>query len=151
MAASVRTGGVWTDSVPAVEDGIRTIEREALKAKLDRGDDFKLVMAMHEWGFNAAHIPGSLHFKTVEEARQSLELDDEIVVYCSDPACVASQFAYRWLTEAGYTNVRRYAGGISNWAAAGYELESNEYADPSDGLFFLPADAYADRRSDKQS
>ena len=41
---------------------IKTIEREELKAKLDRGDDFKLIMAMHEWGFRAAHIPGSLHY-----------------------------------------------------------------------------------------
>ena len=130
---------------------IKTIEREDLKAKLDRGDDFKLVMAMHEWGFNAAHIPGSLHFTTVDEAQQSLELDDEIVVYCSDPACLASQFAYRWLTEAGYTNVRRYEGGVSDWAAAGYELASSEASGPSGGLFFLPGDAYPERRSDRPS
>ncbi len=47
---------------------IKTIEREDLKAKLDRGDDFKLIMAMHEWGFRVAHIPGSLHYNTVEHA-----------------------------------------------------------------------------------
>lgn len=134
-----------------VDDEIKTIEREELKAKLDRGDDFKLVMAMHEWGFNAAHIPGSLHFHTVEEARQGLDLDDEIVVYCSDPACLASQFAYRWLIEAGYTNVRRYPGGVSDWAGAGYELESTETCVSTEGLFFLPRDAYADRRSDGRS
>lgn len=132
-----------------VDSEIRTIEREELKAKLDRGDDFKLVMAMHEWGFNAAHIPGSVHFNTVEEARESLDIDDEIVVYCSDPACVASQIAYRWLTEAGYTNVRRYSGGVSDWAAAGYQLESNQAGRPTGGLFFVPDDAYVDRRSDR--
>ena len=27
---------------------IETIEREELKTKLDRGDDFKLVMTLHE-------------------------------------------------------------------------------------------------------
>lgn len=127
---------------------IKTIEREELKAKLDRGDDFKLVMAMHEWGFNAAHIPGSLHFNTVADAEKHLHRDDEIVVYCSDPACVASQFAYRWLVDAGYANVRRYAGGVSDWAAAGYELESNAGAAADPGLFFVSPDAYTDRRSD---
>ena len=132
-----------------VNSEIRTIERDELKAKLDGGDNFKLVMAMHEWGFNAAHIPGSVHFNTVEEARGGLELDDEIVVYCSDPACVASQIAYRWLVEAGYTNVRRYPGGVSDWAAAGYELESAQTSEPTGGLFFVPSDAYADRRSDR--
>jgi hypothetical protein len=58
------------DSVGSVDYEIKTIEREELKAKLDRGDDIKLVMAMHEWGFRAAHIPDSLHFNTVEEALQ---------------------------------------------------------------------------------
>ena len=131
-----------------MEPEIRTIDREELKAKLDRGDDFKLVMAMHEWGFNAAHIPGSLHFNTVADAEDHLDRDDEIVVYCSDPACVASQFAYRWLVDAGYTNVRRYSGGVSDWASAGYELASNSGAKADQGLFFVPNDAYTDRRSD---
>ncbi len=121
-----------------MDDEIRTIDREELKAKLDREDDFKLIMAMHEWGFHAAHIPGSVHYSTVEEASRELNLDDEIVVYCTDPSCVASQFAYRWLVDAGYTNVRRYAGGLSDWAAAGYELEGEAGGGPTGGAFFLP-------------
>ena len=128
-------------SLCQMESDIKTIERDELKAKLDSGDDFRLVMAMHEWGFNAAHIPGSLHFNTVAEAKEHLELDDEIIVYCSDPACVASQFAYRWLIEAGYTDVRRYSGGVSDWAAAGFELESSEGAEPEAGLFFVSPEA----------
>jgi rhodanese-related sulfurtransferase len=127
-----------------MEPEIKTISREELKAKLDREDDFRLVMAMHEWGFNAAHIPGSLHFNTVADAKEHLHLDDEIVVYCSDPACVASQFAYRWLVEAGYSNVRRYAGGVSDWATAGYDLESSEGVVPSAGLFFVAPATEAD-------
>lgn len=118
---------------------IKTIEREELKAKLDSGDDFKLIMAMHEWGFRAGHIPGSLHYSTVEEANRDLVLDDEIVVYCTDPSCVASQFAYQWLVEAGYTNVRRYSGGLSDWAAAGYELEGDFAARADGGAFFFPS------------
>jgi rhodanese-related sulfurtransferase len=121
-----------------MDEPIKTISRDELKAKLDRGDDFKLVMAMHEWGFNAAHIPGSLHFNTIAQAQESLALDDEIVVYCSDPACVASQFAYKWLVDAGYTNVRRYSGGLSDWATAGYELEGEAASDASGGFFFFP-------------
>ena len=104
-------------------DDINTISREELKEKLDRGDDFRLVMTLHEWAFRAAHIPGSESFATIEEAYENLAPDDEIVVYCSDVACVASQFAYHSLVENGYTNVRRYAGGLSDWTAAGLELE----------------------------
>ena len=80
-------------------------------------------MTLHAWAFRAQHIPGSEHFDTPEATLESLGVDDEIVVYCSDPACVASQFAYRALVDAGYTNVRRYEGGLSDWAAAGYPLD----------------------------
>jgi len=104
---------------------IATIGREELQGKLDRGDDFKLVMTLHQFAFRAAHIPGSVSYPTIEEAYAALDLDDEIVVYCSDEACVASQYAYRALVEHGYRNVRRYEGGLSDWQGAGLPLESS--------------------------
>ena len=102
---------------------IKTIDRDELKAKLDRGDDFKLVMTLHDWAYRALHIPGSLHFHSVEDALEALSIDDEIVVYCSNVDCVASQFAYRGLVDAGYSNVRRYSGGLADWESAGLRLE----------------------------
>lgn len=47
-------------------------------------------------------------------------------MYCSDLACVASQFTYKALVAAGYTNVRHYAGGLSEWVAAGYPLDGDD-------------------------
>lgn len=83
-------------------------------------------MTLHEFAFRAARIPGSEHYPTVDGAFAALDPGDEIVVYCSDEACVASQIAYRSLIEHGYTNVRRYAGGLSDWDAAGYSLEGDQ-------------------------
>ena len=102
---------------------IDTISRDELKAKLDRGDVFKLVMTLHEWAFNETHIPGSINVTSPSLAAQELSVDDEIVVFCSDEACVASQIAYRALKESGHQNVRRYSGGLGDWRAAGYPLE----------------------------
>lgn len=102
---------------------MNTIDRDELRAKIDRGDDFRLVMALGGWAFRAAHIPGSLHFDTPEDAFRALDPDDDIVVYCSDPACVASQYAYELLSAKDYRHVRRYEGGLSDWTAAGYPLE----------------------------
>ncbi|MCK5313828.1 MAG: rhodanese-like domain-containing protein [Anaerolineales bacterium] len=99
------------------------ISRDELKVKLERGEDFKLVMVLGEWAYQAAHIPGSLHFNSIEEGLKALSKDDEIVVYCSDPNCIASIAAYNHLVNNGYENVRRYAGGLSDWGAAGYPLE----------------------------
>ena len=109
-----------------MSDDIRTISRQELKAKLDGGDDFRLVMTLHEFAFRAARIPGSEHYPTVAEAFAALDPDDEIVVHCSDEACVASRLAYKSLVEHGYRNVRRYAGGLSDWDAAGLPLEGDQ-------------------------
>src|SRR5205085_10889323 len=102
---------------------MQLISRDELKQKLERGDQLKLVMALGDWQYRAKHIPGSLHFPTLQEARASLSPGDEIVVYCSSSACTASVSAYQYLVRHGYTQVRRYAGGILEWEEAGYPLE----------------------------
>jgi rhodanese-related sulfurtransferase len=99
------------------------ITRDELRAKLDRGDEFKLVMTLSELAYRAKHIPTSLHFETVKRTLGALDTSEEIVVYCADFHCSASIYAYHLLERAGYTRVRRYAGGIADWEAAGYRLE----------------------------
>ena len=99
------------------------ISREELKEKLDRKDDCKLVMVLGDWQFRAVRIPGSLKISAPEIAHELLDLDDEVVVYCSDPACAASVIAYNQLTAHGYKKVRRYAGGISDWEESGDPVE----------------------------
>ena len=99
------------------------IDCEALKEKLARGDDFKLVMALGEWEYRAKHIPGSLRISTVEEGLQALDPEEEIVLYDSGPHCTASRMAYRILKAHGYGRVRCYAGGLEEWESAGYTLE----------------------------
>ena len=108
------------------------ISAEELKGKLDRGDDFKLVMVLSEWAFRVKHIPGSININRPDEATGLLEPSDEIVVYCSDPKCPASKYAYALLESAGYTDVRRYEGGITGWEDAGYPL-AGEWADEEPG------------------
>ena len=102
---------------------MKTISREELKEKLDRKEKFRLVMALAEWAYEAKHIPGSIHFATMKEAIQSLNKDDEIVVYCSDENCIASTALGQLLERNGYTHVLHYAGGLQDWEQAGFPLE----------------------------
>lgn len=102
------------------------ISREELKAKLDRGDIFKLVMALSEWHYRAKHIPGSICVSSPRDPNaKMLNLEDEIVVYCSDVHCIASSYAYEWLEKAGFKKLSRYEGGISAWEEARYPLEGD--------------------------
>jgi rhodanese-related sulfurtransferase len=112
-------------------DEIRTIGREELKQKLDRGDDFRLVMALNRWAFDAKHIPGSLHFDTPQALYAELRPDDEVVVYCSNVDCLSSVALYRDLVRRGYTNVRRYSGGLMDWEDAGLPLEGAWVGSPA--------------------
>jgi rhodanese-related sulfurtransferase len=104
---------------------IRTISRDDLRAKLERGDNFKLVMALNRWAFEAKHIPGSLHFDTPAELYAAVKPTDEVVVYCSNVDCLSSVAMYRDLVKRGYTNVRRYSGGLLEWEDSGLPLEGN--------------------------
>jgi rhodanese-related sulfurtransferase len=103
---------------------IKTIEREELRSKLAaKGPSFKLVMALGDFEFRNKHIPGSLHFREVADMLSAVGKDDEVVVYCTNPTCPASVALYHRLVREGYSNVRRYAGGIEDWENAGLALE----------------------------
>ncbi len=97
-----------------------------LKEKLDRNDDFKLVMTFHEGAFRAKHIPGSINVYSEESAKGVIEPSDEIVIYCVNKGCVASITTYRKLSEHGFTNVRRFAGGLEEWDEMGFPLEGDQ-------------------------
>ena len=99
------------------------IDTRELKEKLDGGDTLRLVMTLGEWEYRTTHIPGSMRVSTVREALEALDPEDEIVLYDSGPSCPASRMAFRILKAHGYERVRRYAGGLEEWATAGYPLE----------------------------
>jgi rhodanese-related sulfurtransferase len=106
---------------------MKLITRDELREKLERGDEFNLVMTLSAFAYRGKRIPASRHFETVAEALHALDRADDIVVYCADVYCAASIYAYRFLEREGYTRVRRYAGGIADWEEAGYPLERGPF------------------------
>ena len=116
--APIPIAGPVTSDAP-----VRTIDRDELRRRLDADDPrFKLVMTLGAWEFRTKHIPGSLHFEDAATMLSALHRDDDVVVYCTNPPCLASVAAYHRLVQEGYPNVRRYAGGIEDWESAGLPL-----------------------------
>src|SRR5215203_2611407 len=99
------------------------IDIQELKTKLDSGDGFKVVMTLGEWEYRTTHIPGSTRVSTIQEALAGLDPKDDIVLYDSGPPCTASRMAFKVLKARGYDRLRCYAGGLQEWADAGYPLE----------------------------
>ena len=62
----------------------KTITREELKEKMDRGDVFVLLEALGETSYQQAHLPGAIRFKDTSLAPELLpDKSAEIVAYCS--------------------------------------------------------------------
>jgi rhodanese-related sulfurtransferase len=103
------------------------IDREELRQKIERGDDFVLVDALPTIAYAGAHLPGAVsippdRLETLLE-RRIPTLDTEVVVYCANPKCKDSVEVGQRLLERGYRNVRHYAGGKDDWRNAGLPLE----------------------------
>lgn len=65
---------------------MKTITRDELKAKMDRGDGFVLLEVLPEFAYNQGHLPGAVLFrKAGDVAGQVPDKGTEIVAYCSSP------------------------------------------------------------------
>lgn len=104
-------------------DEVRTIDRDELLEMMQRGEPFRLVMALNQWAFEAKHIPGSEHFNSPDELYSSIDENEEVVVYCTSDDCHSSLAMYHALVERGYRKVRRYSGGLTDWENTGLPLE----------------------------
>jgi rhodanese-related sulfurtransferase len=68
---------------------MKTISRQKLKQKIDRGDDFQLVETLPEAAYRQAHLPGAINLPPdrIREFAPVILPDEraDIVVYCAKP------------------------------------------------------------------
>jgi rhodanese-related sulfurtransferase len=106
---------------------LASISRESLLERIEAGADFVLVDALSPMSFAASHLPGAINLTpgwVDDRARRRIpDLGTEIVVYCLGADCDSSIKVANRLTELGYTNIRHYAEGMSDWMEAGLPLE----------------------------
>lgn len=68
-----------------MEDGLKTVTREELKEKMDRGDEFVLLEVLGEAAFRRAHLPGAIQFQDMNRVPELLpDKSAEVVAYCSN-------------------------------------------------------------------
>ena len=66
-------------------DVVKTIIREELKAKMDRGDDFVLLEALGEASYRRGHLPGAIRLQDTSAAAEVIPDEGAFVVaYCSN-------------------------------------------------------------------
>jgi rhodanese-related sulfurtransferase len=63
---------------------VKTISREDLKAKIDRGDDLVLLEVLGETSYGRAHLPGAIRFQDASLAPEVIpDRSTFVVAYCS--------------------------------------------------------------------
>jgi rhodanese-related sulfurtransferase len=128
-----------------LEEARRTvpeISADELKQRLDRGEvDLLLdVREAHEW--TDGHIPGALHVPrgSLEwSADPSSDWRDERIAGKTEARIVLqcavggrSLLAGKTLKRMGFENVVSMAGGIEDWKAAGYPVETGAAGSTAD-------------------
>lgn len=64
---------------------MKTIGREELREKIERGDDFALLEVLSEQSYKREHLPGAIRFPGRAEIRNLLpDKTTEVVAYCSN-------------------------------------------------------------------
>ena len=64
---------------------INTISREALREKIESGEDFVLLEVLGEASYNRGHLPGAIRFQDLSLAEEVIpDRDTEVVAYCSN-------------------------------------------------------------------
>jgi rhodanese-related sulfurtransferase len=100
-------------------DGIETIDRDELAARMRRGEVTVLdVRPPEEYVFG--HIAGARSTPIAELRRhlRVLSSDEEVVAYCRGPYCVYADEAVRALNRKGF-RARRLIDGFPEWRRAG--------------------------------
>lgn len=107
----------------------RVIGREALRARIERGDEFVLVETLDPREYRRFHLPGAINlpWQRVRERAGDLlpDRDAEIVVYCAVRTCDAATKALLALEDMGYTNLLHYLDGKYDWKEAGLPVEAS--------------------------
>ena len=135
VAAGVTTSGAaenpaaWEGAAKYLEtlpQGFNGIRGDALKAKLDSGEQVFLLDVREPNEFAGGRIEGALNVP-VREVPKSLatlppDKNAQIVVVCA--SAVRSGYVAQALSFKGYTNVKHLAAGfVAGWEKAGYPVQ----------------------------
>ena len=101
---------------PVQEVSAGEIDAKALKAKMDRGEEFILLDVREHHEYQIAVIPGSVLIPLGEVVKRAAELDKEadIVVHCKMGGRSAK--AIEALKPLGFKKLTNLKGGITAWS-----------------------------------
>ena len=128
-SGAAENGAAWEAAAKYLEtlpQGFNGIRGEALKAKLDSGEQVFLLDVREPNEFAGGRIEGALNVPVREVPKSLAKLPQDknaqIVVVCA--SAVRSGYVAEALSFKGYTNVKHLAAGfVAGWEKAGYPVQ----------------------------
>lgn len=89
------------------------------------------VDALSPESFAKEHIPGAINLPANDPESnwskfEKIEKSKDIIVYCANVCCPASEKVAHFLEGKGYKTVLEFSGGLEEWKAAGNPLEGSK-------------------------
>lgn len=92
-----------------------------------------LIETLPPYEYRRGHLPGAINIPSNQIGELSASaLPDksaEVVLYCRDLNCHASEIAARELERLGYSHISVYREGKEGWLKAGMQLETSSVAE----------------------
>jgi rhodanese-related sulfurtransferase len=115
---------------PLKADGISApvmISRDQAQALFEAGASL-FIDARHEFDFNLGHIRGAINiplrmFEKKKSVLDSIPKTKSLVIYCDGAECNSSIELSATLAKAGYTDVKIFFGGWSEWTASNLPID----------------------------
>ena len=93
-------------------------------------ENILFVDARAEEFYNEGHIPNAICFDDfdllIDKLENTIGMDDQFIVYCSDSDCGSSEDLSYELQYYGYNNILLFKGGWKEWTEANLNQIKNE-------------------------
>jgi rhodanese-related sulfurtransferase len=129
LVSAEENGAAWEAAAGYISNlpqGFNGIRGEALKAKLDSGEQVFLLDVREPNEFTGGRIEGAVNVPVREVPKNLAKLPQDknaqVVVVCA--SAVRSGYVAQALSFKGYTNVKHLAAGfVAGWEKAGYPVQ----------------------------
>jgi len=108
---------------------MQILKRDEVKQKMgQKAENIHLIEVLDKKNFEESHLPEAVNIPLSSsdfEAQIKKAVpnkSDEVIVYCQNQGCSASEDAAKKIEALGYTNVNDYAAGKEDWKSAGYPM-----------------------------
>jgi rhodanese-related sulfurtransferase len=113
---------------------IKQVTKDEVRLLIRARTHLKVVDVLSREHYQQGHLPGALSLplnEIDENAKDMLDHNDLIIVYCANYECTASTRAAEKLLRLGYKHVLDYKGGFADYTEDGV-LDPEEQVETSE-------------------